>query len=196
MLVTDPTKLIRMGLELMRVIGRGSAGDAPVRRGHEHIVDALIEDSEEEEEEVRGAKRGRPSPIGMSTSTTSGADTAAMGRFRRERVFRGAPVDIWTAISTCLAAEQLEGTLAKHFAGQTCLMIAEIDLTRFGDAIRWEESRGGELFPHLYAELHPIHAVVVCKSRVGRRDRTPSRASECRRWGGSGRPSPPSSSRT
>ena len=79
--------------------------------------------------------------------------------FERERVFRGAPVDIADGYIHLSTAEQLEGTIAKYFAGQSGLMIAEIDLTRFGDAIRWEESRGGELFPHLYAEL-PIHAVV------------------------------------
>ena len=79
--------------------------------------------------------------------------------FERERVFRGAPVDIVDGYIHLSTAEQLEGTLAKHFAGQTELMIAEVDLICLGDAIRWEEARGGELFPHLYAEL-PITAVI------------------------------------
>src|SRR3546814_1724790 len=56
-------------------------------------------------------------------------------------------------------AEQLETTIAKYFAGQTGLMIAEVDLVCLGDAVRWEPARGGDLFPHIYAEL-PIHAVV------------------------------------
>ena len=84
--------------------------------------------------------------------------------FERERVFRGAPVDIADGYIHLSTAEQLEDTLAKHFAGQTELMIAEVDLICLGDAIRWEEARGGELFPHLYAEL-PIHAVVSLQRR-------------------------------
>ena len=84
--------------------------------------------------------------------------------FERERVFHGAPVDIADGYIHLSTAEQLEGTIAKHFAGQTDLMIAEVDLICLGDAIRWEEARGGELFPHLYAEL-PITAVIGLQKR-------------------------------
>lgn len=84
--------------------------------------------------------------------------------FERERVFRGAPVDIDDGYIHLSTAEQLEGTITKYFAGQTCLMIAEVDLIQLGDAIRWEEARGGELFPHIYAEL-PMHAVVGLQKR-------------------------------
>ena len=84
--------------------------------------------------------------------------------FERERVFRGAPVDIADGYIHLSTAEQLEGTLAKHFAGQTELMIAEVDLICLADAIRWEKARGGELFPHLYAEL-PITAVIGLQKR-------------------------------
>ena len=44
------------------------------------------------------------------------------------------------------------------------LMIAEVDLVCLGDAIRWEPARGGDLFPHIYAEL-PMHAVVGLQKR-------------------------------
>lgn len=84
--------------------------------------------------------------------------------FERERVFRGAPVDIADGYIHLSTAEQLEATLAKHFAGQTGLMIAEVDLTHLGDAVRWEPARGGALFPHLYAEL-PIQAVIGLQKR-------------------------------
>lgn len=84
--------------------------------------------------------------------------------FERERVFRGAPVDIADGYIHLSTAGQLESTIAKHFADQTGLMIAEVDLIQLGDAIRWEEARGGALFPHLYAEL-PIHAVVSLQKR-------------------------------
>ena len=79
--------------------------------------------------------------------------------FERERVFRGAPVDITDGYIHLSTGEQLESTIAKHFAGQSDLMIAEVDLLLLGDAIRWETARGGALFPHLYAEL-PMHAVI------------------------------------
>ena len=84
--------------------------------------------------------------------------------FERERVFHGAPVDIADGYIHLSTASQLEGTIAKHFAGQTDLMIAEVDLICLGDAIRWEPARGGDLFPHIYAEL-PMHAVVGLQKR-------------------------------
>ena len=84
--------------------------------------------------------------------------------FERERVFRGAPVDIADGYIHLSTGEQLEATIAKYFADQTGLMIAEVDLILLGDAIRWEPSRGGDLFPHIYAEL-PIHAVVSLQKR-------------------------------
>ncbi len=84
--------------------------------------------------------------------------------FERERVFRGAPVDLADGYIHLSTAEQLEATIAKYFAGQTGLMIAEVDLVCLGDAIRWEPARGGDLFPHIYSEL-PIHAVVSLQKR-------------------------------
>lgn len=55
------------------------------------------------------------------------------------------------------AADQLEATAAKHYAGQAELMLVEVDLTALGDALIWEPSRGGALFPHIYGPL-PIAA--------------------------------------
>jgi uncharacterized protein (DUF952 family) len=52
------------------------------------------------------------------------------------------------------AAHQLRGSLDKHFAGQSQLVLLVIPSAGLPpDALRWELSRGGELFPHLYAEL-------------------------------------------
>lgn len=78
---------------------------------------------------------------------------------QRDGHFAGAPVDLADGYIHMSTAEQLEETLAKHFAGQRGLVIAEIALGGFGDALRWEVSRGGALFPHLYAPL-PLAAVV------------------------------------
>ena len=56
-------------------------------------------------------------------------------------------------------AAQLPGTAAKHFAGQPDLVLVAVDGDALGGALQWEPSRGGELFPHLYAAL-PLAAVL------------------------------------
>ncbi len=84
--------------------------------------------------------------------------------FERERVFHGAPIDVADGYIHLSTAEQVETTLARHFADQASLMIAEVDLILLGDAIRWEAARGGDLFPHLYAEL-PMTAVIGLQKR-------------------------------
>jgi uncharacterized protein (DUF952 family) len=78
-------------------------------------------------------------------------------------LFAGAPVDLADGYIHLSTAAQVPETLARHFAGQENLVIAAVDLTQLGDAVRWEASRGGALFPHLYAPL-PRSAVIVCLS--------------------------------
>jgi uncharacterized protein (DUF952 family) len=80
-------------------------------------------------------------------------------QFQSESVFTGAPVDLTDGYIHMSTADQLDETVAKHFAGQTGLVIATIDLTVLGDALKWEVSRGGALFPHFYGAL-PMAAVV------------------------------------
>lgn len=58
------------------------------------------------------------------------------------------------------AADQVAGTAAKHFAGQGDLVLVAVDESRLGAALKWEPSRGGALFPHLYGTL-PLSAVVA-----------------------------------
>jgi uncharacterized protein (DUF952 family) len=55
---------------------------------------------------------------------------------------------------------QLAETAAKHFAGRTDLMLLAVDPAPLGPALKWEPSRGGALFPHLYAPL-PVSAVLA-----------------------------------
>lgn len=81
--------------------------------------------------------------------------------FERDGSFAGAPVDLADGYIHLSTAEQLQGTLDKHFAGQSGLVIAEIDLTGFGDALKWEVSRGGALFPHVYGVLTRASVVSV-----------------------------------
>lgn len=68
-------------------------------------------------------------------------------------VFRGAPIDLSDGFIHFSTAEQLAETAAKHFAGQSDLLLVAVDDAPFGDTLRYEISRGGALFPHLYAEL-------------------------------------------
>jgi uncharacterized protein (DUF952 family) len=73
--------------------------------------------------------------------------------FEASGQFDGAPIDLADGYIHLSTAEQLEETLTKHFAGQSGLVVAEITLDRFGDTLKWEVSRGGALFPHVYEPL-------------------------------------------
>ena len=68
-------------------------------------------------------------------------------------VFAGAPVDIADGFIHFSAADQVAETAAKHFAGEPDLLLIHVDAGKLGDALKWERSRGGALFPHLYAPL-------------------------------------------
>lgn len=83
--------------------------------------------------------------------------------FQSAGIFAGAPVDLADGYIHLSAADQVQGTLDKHFAGQDGLVLAEVDLAALGDAVRWEVSRGGALFPHIYGPL-PMAAVIATRS--------------------------------
>ena len=68
-------------------------------------------------------------------------------------VFRGSAVDLRDGYIHFSTAAQVEETAAKHFAGQDGLLLISVDDVRLGDGLKWEPSRGGALFPHLYGEL-------------------------------------------
>jgi len=80
-------------------------------------------------------------------------DTALWRDAERERVFRGAPVDEHDGYIHFSAAGQAADTAAKHFAGAGDLVLVAVDAAALGPALKWEPSRGGALFPHLYAAL-------------------------------------------
>jgi uncharacterized protein (DUF952 family) len=73
-------------------------------------------------------------------------------------VFYGAPVDLADGYIHFSTAGQVAETARRHFAGQDDLVLVTVEATGLGPALRWEESRGGDLFPHLYGPL-PINAV-------------------------------------
>ena len=69
------------------------------------------------------------------------------------------PVDEADGYIHMSTADQLRETLRLYFAGQSGLVLFSVEPARFGEAIKWEPSRGGVLFPHLYGEL-PLDAVI------------------------------------
>jgi uncharacterized protein (DUF952 family) len=79
----------------------------------------------------------------------------------RSGLYVGAPIDLSDGFIHLSTAEQVAETLKRHFAGQVGLVLIEIDLEKAGAALRWEPSRGGALFPHLYDRLSPSLATNV-----------------------------------
>ncbi len=78
---------------------------------------------------------------------------AALKEAERSGQFAGSSDDIRDGFIHLSAAHQLEGTLAKHFPGQDGLVLVAVDAARLGPHLKWEASRGGALFPHLYAGI-------------------------------------------
>ncbi len=70
-----------------------------------------------------------------------------------EGVYRGSADDLRDGFIHLSTGAQLEGTLSRHFAGQRDLVRVAINPADLGAGLRWEPSRGGALFPHLYGEL-------------------------------------------
>lgn len=83
-----------------------------------------------------------------------------MTALETEGRFAGAPVDLADGYIHLSTAAQLGETIDRHFAGQDGLWLAAVDLDALGEAIKWEPSRGGQLFPHLYGVL-TLDAVVA-----------------------------------
>jgi len=67
--------------------------------------------------------------------------------------FDGAPIDLSDGFIHFSTADQVRETAAKHFSGQGDLLLIAVDGDRLGAALKYEVSRGGALFPHLYAPL-------------------------------------------
>lgn len=76
--------------------------------------------------------------------------------------FDGSPVDLADGFIHFSQAGQLAETAAKWFSGQSGLWLLAVDADRLGEALRFEPSRGGALFPHLYGAL-PLAVVVFAR---------------------------------
>ena len=70
-----------------------------------------------------------------------------------EGVYRGSAADTADGFIHFSTANQVRATAQKHFARQTDLVLIRVDPETLGDALKWEPSRGGALFPHLYGPL-------------------------------------------
>ena len=82
------------------------------------------------------------------------APRALWAEAQEKGVFDGAPVDHRDGYIHFSTADQAVETAAKHFAGADDLVLVAVDAGRLGDSLKWEPSRGGALFPHLYAPLN------------------------------------------
>jgi uncharacterized protein (DUF952 family) len=79
----------------------------------------------------------------------------------REGAFRGSAVDLRDGYIHFSTSAQVAETAARHFAGQIDLVLVAVDAAALGDSLKWEPSRGGALFPHLYGELPATAALWV-----------------------------------
>jgi uncharacterized protein (DUF952 family) len=79
----------------------------------------------------------------------------------RSGTFRGSPVDLRDGYIHFSTAEQVVDTAARHFAGIDGLKLLAVDADTLGNTLRWEPSRGGALFPHLYGPLAVAHVIWV-----------------------------------
>jgi len=78
---------------------------------------------------------------------------AAWREAERLGIYRGSADDARDGYIHFSTASQVAGTARKFFAGQSGLLLIEVDADALGDALRWERSRNDELFPHLYGAL-------------------------------------------
>ena len=98
----------------------------------------------------------------MPTTIYKICENALWREAERAGLFRGAPVDARDGFIHFSTASQVRETAARHFAGAADLMLIAVETAALGGALRWEVSRGGDLFPHLYGPL-PLAAVLWAK---------------------------------
>lgn len=88
-------------------------------------------------------------------------DKNVWDRALADGMYQGAPIDLADGFIHFSTADQVRETAAKHFPRRENLMLVAVDTATLGLALKWEPSRGGALFPHLYAALDPRTATEV-----------------------------------
>ncbi|ODA67066.1 hypothetical protein A7A08_01810 [Methyloligella halotolerans] len=86
------------------------------------------------------------------------ADVSALAKAEASGVLEASADDVRDGFIHLSTAGQVQGTLDKHFAGEENLMLLAFNAGGIGEDLRWEKSRGGQAFPHLYGEL-PLSAL-------------------------------------
>lgn len=81
--------------------------------------------------------------------------------------YEGSAVDARDGFIHFSTAAQAAETARRHFAGQADLVVLELEADALGEALRWEPSRGGDLFPHLYGALSTRHVLSVREAPLG-----------------------------
>ena len=81
--------------------------------------------------------------------------------------FEGSPVDRQDGFIHFSTAAQAQETARRHFAGQEDLVVLAVEADDLGAALKWERSRGGDLFPHLYAHLETALVRAVIEAPLG-----------------------------
>jgi len=81
--------------------------------------------------------------------------------------FKGAAIDLQDGYIHFSTASQVKETARLHFAGQKNLVLVGVDVKNLGINLKWEASRGGDLFPHLFAALDVTAAKSVTTLEVG-----------------------------
>jgi uncharacterized protein (DUF952 family) len=74
-------------------------------------------------------------------------------------LFSGAEIDLVDGFIHFSDASQVEETAKRHFADQENLLLVAFEASSLGESLRFEPSRGGALFPHLYGSLNPALAI-------------------------------------
>ena len=81
--------------------------------------------------------------------------------------FDGSAVDLKDGYIHFSTATQAQETARRHFHGVAGLVVLAIEAVTLGAALKWEPSRGGDLFPHLYEPLDPALVIAVSKAPLG-----------------------------
>jgi uncharacterized protein (DUF952 family) len=79
--------------------------------------------------------------------------------FQQEGEFKGSPLDSKDGFIHMSTEAQLEQTLIKHFNSEEPLVIASFKESDLSENLKWEPSRNGDLFPHLYGRLLIEHVI-------------------------------------
>lgn len=107
------------------------------------------------------ASSSRGAEVGRIYKILPRADWAAA---KAKGVFEGSPVDLADGFIHFSTAAQAQETARRHFAGQADLVVLALDAEALGEGLKWEPSRGGDLFPHLYGPLDVTKVVAVTEA--------------------------------